>query len=80
MTTVRDQKLDELFRKAEKVFKKRFPEGITNDNKDELTALSIAHLSNYLPEVLPEVRPQLAHIVSAVLDLEITWEKIKDES
>lgn len=71
----REEKLNSLFRRAESVFRKRFPEGISLEAKDDLTAICVAHLSNYLPEVIPEVRPQLARIVSAILDLEIKWEE-----
>lgn len=72
--TERKKKLDQLFRRAEDVFKQRFPEGLSLSTKDDLTALCVAHMSNYLPEVVPEANPFLARLVSLILDLEIVWD------
>jgi hypothetical protein len=68
----REEKLSLLFLRAEKLIKELYPEGKDRTNMaDDLTALSVAHLSNYLPEIVPQIRPELARIVSVIVDLEI---------
>lgn len=39
--------------------------------QDDLTAITVAHLSNYLPAVLPEFKEHFKQIVVSILDLEL---------
>lgn len=77
MLKSRKDKLDQHFLLAEQVVKRLYPDG--KINVDELTAISVAHFSNYLPEILPEARPLLARLISYILDLESHYDDVIGE-
>lgn len=43
---------------------------------EDLTCLMIAHLSNYIPAVMPELKPEALRLTARILDLEIVSKEL----
>lgn len=76
----RSDLLQEMLTHAERIVRSRY--GDSNGNihptnakimADDLTALTVAHLSNYIPAVMPELREEAKRLVVRILDLELEY-------